>query len=451
VAALTALGGVSLPPVALAAPPQTETQFDASLECTGTTTAGDQVRVSTGTSAQFGDSLFAAVGPEDAPDVTAFGVQGGWDGATISFVLQVFEGGGGGHRSLGPGSFTATTRVTSTSEHTVRDGSGNQRVKGTILTSTLAADASLTLPGFTIGALRCAGSSTTSTFVTNTPASTVTFERRFFDRERCDGNAVVGLFGPEDGEFFLSVEVGEPNHQLNLFGVVPEPKGNSFEVTLPLRDSQTAENLGEFEVAVTLTATEKPRTTVLRTAIARITQQSTLYDVHASASIPGMQIDSTCQSLEVTTRSIIRASNGPKPTDVRPPNDSAFGAQPIKVGQTVHTTNRGAAVEPEASIACAPAPGRTLWYSFVGTGRPVQIDTAGSSYDTALATYRVAQGGLLRAVACNDNGDRDFPLPTTTLQARLGMSTVAGRTYYVQVGGVFADFGRLALSIKCLQ
>jgi hypothetical protein len=187
---------------------------------------------------------------------------------------------------------------------------------------------------------------------------------------------------------------------------------------------------------------------VLRTAIARITQQSTLYDVHASASIPGMQIDSTCQSLEVTTRSIIRASNGPKPTDVRPPNDSVSGAQPITVGRTVRTTNRGAAVPPEVSIACAPAPGRTLWYSFVGTGRRVQVDTAGSSYDTALAAYRVAQGGLLRPVACNDNGDQDFPLPTTTLQARLGMPTIAGRTYYLQVGGVFADFGRLVLSIK---
>ena len=445
---LTALGGLLLPPVASAAPPETETRFDASLECTGTTTSGDPVHVSTGTSAQFGDNLFAAVGPEDAPVVTAFGVQGGWDGANISFVLEVFEGDGGGHRTLAPGSFTATTRVTSTSEHTIREGSGNQHLKGTIVTSTLVADATLTLPGFTIRDLGCTGSSTTSTLVTNTPASTVTFERQFFDRERCDGNAVVGLFGPVDGEFFLSVEVGEPNHQLNLFGVIPEPKGDTFKVTLPLRDSQTAEVLGESEVTVTLTPREQPTKTVLRTAIARITQQSTLYDVHASATIPGMQIDSICQTLEITTRSVIRASNGPKPTDVRPPNDSISGAQPIAVGDTVRTTTRGAAVEPEAEIDCAPVPGRTLWYSFVGTGRPVRIDTAGSSFDTALATYRVAAGGRLRPVACNDNDDQSFPLPPTTLQARIDMPTVAGRTYYVQVGGVFADFGRLVLSMK---
>jgi hypothetical protein len=441
-------GGLLFPPVALAAPPRTTTQFDAALECTGTTTGGDPVRVSTGTSAQFGDNLFASVGPEDAPKVTAFGVQGGWDGANVSFVLEVFEGSGGGHRALAPGAFTATTRVTSTSEHTTREGSGNQHVKGTIVTATLAADAALTLPGFTIRDLRCTGTSTTSTFVSNTPASTVTFERRFFDRERCDGNAVVGLFGPEDGEFFLSVEVGEANNQLNLFGPVPEPKGDTFTVTLPLRNSQTAEVLGHFPVTVTLTPTEKPTKSLLRTAIARITQQSTLYDVHASATIPGMRIDSTCQALEITTRSVIRASKGPKPTDIAPPNETRAGARRIAVGDTVRTTTRGAALVPEARMGCATAPGRTVWYSFVGTGGTVRIDTAGSSFDTAVAVYRARDGGGLRTVACNDDVDRGFPFPTTTLQARLAMPTVAGRTYYVQVGGVFADFGRLVLSLR---
>jgi hypothetical protein len=447
-AALSALGGLLLPPAALAAPPQTVTRLDASLECTGTTASGDPVRLTTGTSAQFGDNLRGTIGPEDAPELSLFSAEGGWDGSNIFFTLDVLEGGGGGHRTLEPATFQATTRVTSTSEHTIREGSGNQHVKGTVVTSTLVAHAVLTVPGFTIDDLRCDGSSTTSTLVTNTPASTLTFERRFFDRERCDGNAVVGLFGPEDGEYFLSVEVGEANHQVNLFGVVPEPKGNTFTVTLPLRNSQTGEVLGQSDVTVTMTATEKPTTTLLRTAIARITQTSTLYDVHASATIPGMQIDSTCQSLEVKTRALIRASNGPKPTHVRPPNDGRPGAQPLTVGATVHTTNRGAVVEAEAPIVCAPAPGRTLWYSFVGTGRPVQIDTAGSTFDTALAAYRVVEGGRLRAVACADNDERDFPLPTTTLQARLDMPTVAGRTYFLQVGGVFADFGRLAMTLK---
>jgi hypothetical protein len=447
-AVLTALGGLLLQPPASAAPPRTVTLLNAGLDCTGTTTSGDPVRLTTGTSAQFGDNLRGTIGPDDAPVLSLFSAEGGWDGSNIFFTLDVLEGGGGGHRTLEPATFAATTKVTSTSEHTIREGSGNQHVKGTVVTSTLVADATLTVPGVTIEDLRCNGSSTTSTLVSNTPASTVTFERRFFDRERCDGNAVVNLFGPEDGEYFLSVEVGEDNHQVNLFGAIPEPKGDTFTVNLPLRNSQTGEVLGQSDVTVTLTPREQPETTVLRTAIARITQTSTLYDVHASASIPGTQIDSTCQALEVVTRSVIRDSNGPKPTDVRPPNDGIAGARPLSVGDGVRTTNRGAVVEPEAPMDCAPAPGRTLWYSFVGTGHTIRIDTAGSGFDTVLATYRTGTGGRLRPVACNDNGDRDFPLPTTTLQARLAMPTVAGRTYYVQVGGAFADFGRLAMTVK---
>ena len=66
----------------------------------------------------------------------------------------------------------------------------------------------------------------------------------------------------------MSVQVGEVNNQCNLFGVVEEPKGTSFTTVLPLRNSQTGEVLGEYEVAVTLTPKEKATTTVLRTATA---------------------------------------------------------------------------------------------------------------------------------------------------------------------------------------
>ena len=447
--AAIALGaGVVSPTGSVAAPPRTVTELNASIECTGTTSAGDPVRVSTGTSADFGDSLFAIVGPEDAPKATAFGVQGGWQGERISFELEVVTDGGGGHREPGgTGSFTASTRVTSSTQHTTREGSGNQHVRGTVVTATLTGDATLTLPGFTIPRLDCDGSSTTGTFVSNTPASTVLFERRFFDREVCQGNAVVGLFGPEEGEYFLSVEVGEPNNQFNLFGVVPEPKGDTFSAVLPLRNSQTAELIGEFEVTVTLTPRERPTKSLLRTAIARITQQSTLYDVRARVSLPWMQVDATCQALEVVTRSVVRASNGPKPSDVRPPNDGILGAQPIAVGDVARMSTRGASIAPEAGMECATAPGRTVWFSFVGTGSPVRLDTAGSSFDTALTVYR-AVGGAMRQVACNDDVRQDFPLPTSTLQSRLVVPTVAGRTYHVQVAGVFADFGRLVLSAR---
>ena len=447
VAAVALLGGLSWPSTAMAAPPETVTEYNAYLECTGTTSGGEPVFLTTGTSSQFGDQVFATVGDPEEPRLTAYGVSGGWEGREIAFDLEVFAGNGGGNLELPLlGSFTATTTETSTTEHTDRGGSGNQHVRATIVTATLTAEAVLSLPGVTVDSLNCSGSSTTATYLSNSPASTVRFERRFFDSARCQGNAEVGLFGPVEGEYYLSVEFGEENNQYNLFGVVEEPNGKSFTAVLPLRNSQTGETLGEYEVAVTLAPKEKATTTVLRTAIARITQQTRLYDVSAQVSLPSIDVDASCEALEVTTREIIRAAQGPKPTATPPPNDALAGARRIAVGDTVRTTTRGAALLPEAPVSCAPEAGRTVWYSFVGTGVPVHLDTAGSSFDTALAVYQEQDGELL-AIACADDVEQDYPFPTQTLQAQLDVPTTAGRTYYVQVAGVYADYGRLVLSL----
>ncbi len=102
-------------------------------------------------------------------------------------------------------------------------------------------------------------------------------------------------------------------------------------------------------------------------------------------------------------------------------------------------------------MSCVEPPvGRSVWYSFVGTGEPVRLDTAGSSFDTAIAVYRSGKGGL-REVACEDNLEQPYPLPLASLQAELEMPTVRGVTYYVQVGGVFADYGRLVLTLAPAQ
>jgi len=100
----------------------------------------------------------------------------------------------------------------------------------------------------------------------------------------------------------------------------------------------------------------------------------------------------------------------------------------------MRTTSRGAALLSEAPVSCSPEAGRTVWYSFVGTGEPVHRDTAGSSFDTALAVYQ-KQGGELLEIACADDVEQDYPFPTETLQAQLDVRTTAGATYYVQVAG----------------
>ena len=93
----------------------------------------------------------------------------------------------------------------------------------------------------------------------------------------------------------------------------------------------------------------------------------------------------------------------------------------------------------------------TVWYKFTGTGHPVTIDTAGSDFDTVLATYTAGPGGTFTPVpkGCGD----DVPTPPVgrSLQAAVTIPTVAGTTYYVQIGG-FPDsafpFGNLRVSIR---
>ena len=93
----------------------------------------------------------------------------------------------------------------------------------------------------------------------------------------------------------------------------------------------------------------------------------------------------------------------------------------------------------------------TVWYKFTGTGNSVTVDTAGSDFDTVLATYTAGPGGTFTPVlhGCDD----DVPTPPVgrSLQAAVTIPTVAGTTYYVQIGG-FPDsafpFGNLRVSIR---
>ena len=427
---------------AQAAPQTTVTTFDAGITCVGTTTGGERAFVTFGTSAECGDSVFASVGAEDDPRLVAFSAGGGWNGGAPAYALDVYDA---EFERVGEGSVSATTSVRNETETTSRGGSRNQQVRAHVVAATLDVVAILELPGVRIAALDCSGSQTTTTFEANAPASTVRSQRNLYDTNRCDGNAVVAVFGPAEGEYFLSVDVERDGQQFHLFGPIDEPRG-TFTVDLPLRNSDTGDTMGRYPVTVQMTESGPTTRQLLRTAIARVTQAYTWYDVTGSVSLPWGEFQATCEVLEVQTREIIRASQGPKPGGTPPANDVATAAAPLTVGSTVRTTTRAASLDAEAEMTCADAPvGRTLWYSFVGTGEPVRIDTAGSSFDTVLSVYR-AGGGEYREVACG-NDLRDASRTLTSLQGTVELPTRAGVTYHVQVGGIFADYGRLVLSL----
>lgn len=302
---VTALAAATLlltPGVAAAAPPETVTEVDTGLDCTGTTSTGLRVWVTTGSSARFGDSLFGLVGSDEDPEVLYFGSGAGWSGDSVAFPLEVLTP---DREPLGTGAFSATVRTTATTETTSRGGNGNQHVRTTTVAERLAGDATLTLPGYTVGPLECAGSRTTATHVGNRPASTVRSERALFDSARCEGDAVVGLFGPADGEYWLSVDVEHDGVQYNLFGAVDVHR-DRFTATLPLRDSQTGESLGDFEVSVVAAPSGPSTRSVLRTSRARVQRTSTPYLVTGSVSLPWGDATGTCEHLEVLTREIVR-------------------------------------------------------------------------------------------------------------------------------------------------
>jgi hypothetical protein len=88
--------------------------------------------------------------------------------------------------------------------------------------------------------------------------------------------------------------------------------------------------------------------------------------------------------------------------------------------------------EPVAADADCPAMTRTAWWRIIGTGQPITLDTAGSTFNTVVAVY--ANNGGAPAPGnrriCNDNVD-DGIFPTTS---RATFASVRGTSYLVQVG-----------------
>ena len=150
------------------------------------------------------------------------------------------------------------------------------------------------------------------------------------------------------------------------------------------------------------------------------------------------------------------APKGPKP-GVAPSNDTPDGAIPFKLGSRLNTQTTSAALEPEVEdTSLCPEGfsdqfGHTVWYTFVGTGNPVTMDTSGSGFDTLVKAF-TRDGDQFTAVGCND--DVAFRPIGTSFQAVLTIDTQPGVTYYVEAGGFrrffqpeVAESGRLRLAI----
>jgi hypothetical protein len=127
----------------------------------------------------------------------------------------------------------------------------------------------------------------------------------------------------------------------------------------------------------------------------------------------------------------------PSKTGPAPANDTPSGAIALRAGSRLDVQNTGAAFDPEVPITTCPEGqrddlGRILWYKVVGTGGVMTFDTAGSDIDTVAAIY-VRDGVDFTEIACND--DVFYEPIGSSYQAAITGNTVAGLTYYIQVGG----------------
>lgn len=190
------------------------------------------------------------------------------------------------------------------------------------------------------------------------------------------------------------------------------------------------------------------------------------FGVAGTVAVDGMVLDMVeCQAETFSDNVRFTPSNGPKPGGKAPANDTPDGAVALATRQVTNTQTKGAADAPEAECVVTlvfeeegevfeeifPIPlGKTVWYSFVGDGTTMTVDTAGSNFDTVVGIYTSG----LEQLACNDDvGDEQGNF---TLQAAATIDTNAGETYWVQVGGFgffpefdeTAQFGRVRVRVR---
>ena len=138
-----------------------------------------------------------------------------------------------------------------------------------------------------------------------------------------------------------------------------------------------------------------------------------------------------------------------------PVNDAPDGAIRLTPKSKPDVLTGSTVIDAEVPNTTCPsgpfdAMGHTVWYTIIGTGAPVTIDTSGSDFDTVAAAYLPDTG--FTEIVCDD--DVDFVPIGGSLQAVITFDTEAGVEYYVQVGGYQNPFsgdtqsGRLRLRVR---
>jgi hypothetical protein len=391
-----------------------------------------------------------------------------WNGTTLSGSFPIVDSSGD---PAGTATFSAT--LTPLGDPNPIDESfknGNTKSRATGTSQPMQPAGSLILStGQTFDLGTCFGDeSTISTFNTNPAAFVNHFTARTTDCPLANTAGDTGFLFVDlsnDSDVFIDSTAvpadGSPTIEA-LGGA--SPVGNVIDTTLDTIIFDTGEPAGvAASIHMTITDTGETFVRVFSSRGRRQVARGTLLDIEGTLSIGTHTFDlGACVGVDYRSKLLRNAPSGPKPGGKVPANDLPGGAKQLAVGGSAVAQTKGASPDREAPFDClifedetgAPVEvpvANTVWYKVAGTGKSVTIDTAGSSFDTVLATYTAGPGGTFTPVAggCDD----DFPTPPLgrSLQAAVTIPTVAGTTYYIQIGG-FPDsafpFGNLRVTIR---
>ena len=471
VTALALLAAV--PATAAAARPVRFTDHTVNINCDGltATSGGGFVFFGANVSDEFGPGAFvdfwSTSEPSGAPDLFSDFEQVPdvtWNGSVLQGSIPLVDGNGD---PAAPATFSATLVAAGDPfpfEDDFRDGNRRVRVSG--VTQPMDPSGTLSVGGSTFSLDGCFADETTVTVFETNPNA---FVNHFSDRSvGCElsntagdtGNLFVSL---NEDEIFIDAFATSADGLTEVAGFGTGALiGGVLDAPLEVFDPQTGEPIPSGgSIHLEIVGTGESFSWIAKGSTSRFVSRGVTLDIEGTLTLGAMTFDlGACIGVDARNKEIITNPRGPKPGGKVPANDLPSGAKLMTVGSKTSVATKGASPAFEEPFECLTFEepggvfeipvGHTVWYRIVGTGGPVTVDTAGSDYDTVVAVYTADGGGGFTPVpgACLDDVLLD-PIGVT-LQSAVTFDTVAGTSYYVQIGGFPQSFpyGNLRVAVR---
>lgn len=450
------------------------TDHAVSISCDGISSVGGGsfAFFSASLSSEFGPDGFvdfwAAAAPSGNPDVVRDFEQPvavTWNGSLLAGSIPLRDSNGD---PAGAATFSATLVPSGDPvpfDENFRDGNHHHQFSG--VSQPMDPSGTLVVGGSTFSLDGCfADETTVSVFETN-PRSFVThFSSRSVGCELTNGAGDTGFLFTSlvEGDVFIDAGAFPASGSVGTGAFASGALTNGvLDANLETYNLDTGEPVaGGGSVHLEIVGTGEPFEYLLKNATFREIGRGVTLDLEGTLTIGSITFDlGACIGIDGRTKIIDTVPSGPKPGGKVPSNDLPSGAKLLTVGARTSVATKGASPNREAPYECltfddpdggpfeVPV-GYTVWYRIVGTGGPVTVDTAGSDFDTVIAVYTSNGTGGFSPVpdACVD----DVPVDPIgrTLQSAVTWDTVAGTTYYVQIGGYPQSFpyGNLRVAVR---